>query len=121
MLQMPNIIKNPKVWIAPILCSAITGPVATCLFRLEMNGAPINSGMGTCGMCGPIGVITGWASPTEEAISRGASAVVPTMSHWIGLLLIAIVLPAVITPLINLGCRKLGWVKDGDLALDAGK
>ncbi|MBQ1770889.1 MAG: PTS sugar transporter subunit IIC [Clostridia bacterium] len=121
MLQMPNIIKNPKVWIAPILCSAITGPVATCLFRIEMNGAPINSGMGTCGMCGPIGVITGWASPTEEAISRGASAVVPTMSHWIGLLLIAIVLPAVITPLINLGCRKLGWVKDGDLALDAGK
>ena len=121
MLQMPNIIKNPKVWIAPILCSAITGPVATCLFQLEMNGAPINSGMGTCGMCGPIGVITGWASPTEEAISRGASAVVPTMSHWIGLLLIAIVLPAVITPLINLGCRKLGWVKDGDLALDAGK
>ena len=103
MLQMPNIIKNPKVWIAPILCSAITGPVATCLFRIEMNGAPINSGMGTCGMCGPIGVITGWASPTEEAISRGASAVVPTMSHWIGLLLIAIVLPAVITPLINLG------------------
>ena len=121
MLQMPNIIKNPKVWIAPILCSAITGPVATCLFRLEMNGAPINSGMGTCGMCGPIGVITGWASPTEEAISRGAAAVVPTISHWIGLLLIAIVLPAVITPLINLGCRKLGWVKDGDLALDAGK
>ena len=121
MLQMPNIIKNPKVWIAPILCSAITGPVATCLFRLEMNGAPINSGMGTCGMCGPIGVITGWASPTEEAISRGAAAVVPTVSHWIGLLLIAIVLPAVITPLINLGCRKLGWVKDGDLALDAGK
>ena len=121
MLQMPNIIKNPKVWIAPILCSAITGPVATCLFRIEMNGAPINSGMGTCGMCGPIGVITGWASPTEEAISRGAAAVVPTISHWIGLLLIAIVLPAVITPLINLGCRKLGWVKDGDLALDAGK
>ena len=121
MLQMPNIIKNPKVWIAPILCSAITGPVATCLFRIEMNGAPINSGMGTCGMCGPIGVITGWASPTEEAISRGAAAVVPTVSHWIGLLLIAIVLPAVITPLINLGCRKLGWVKDGDLALDAGK
>ena len=121
MLQMPNIIKNPKVWIAPILCSAITGPVATCLFRIEMNGAPINSGMGTCGMCGPIGVITGWASPTEEAISRGAAAVVPTVSHWIGLLLIAIVLPAVITPLINLGCRKLGWVKDGDLVLDAGK
>ncbi len=121
MLQMPNIIRNPKIWIAPILCSAITGPIATCLFRLEMNGAPINSGMGTCGLCGPIGVITGWAAPTQEAISRGAVAIVPTPMHWIGLLLIAIVLPAVITPLINAGCRKLGWVKDGDLALDAGK
>ena len=52
MLQMPNIIKNPKVWIPPILASAITGPLATCVFKLEMNGAAINSGMGTCGMCG---------------------------------------------------------------------
>ena len=121
MLQMPNIIKNPKIWIAPILCSAITGPVATCLFRLEMNGAPINSGMGTCGLCGPIGVITGWAAPTQEAIARGAVAVAPTPMHWIGLILVAVVLPAVITPLINEGCRRLGWVKDGDLALDAGK
>ena len=121
MLQMPNIIRNPKIWIAPILCSAITGPIATCLFRLEMNGAPINSGMGTCGLCGPIGVITGWAAPTQEAISRGAVAITPTPMHWIGLILIAIVLPAVITPLINEGCRKLGWVKDGDLALDTGK
>ena len=121
MLQMPNIIRNPKIWIAPILCSAITGPIATCMFRLEMNGAPINSGMGTCGLCGPIGVITGWAAPTQEAISRGAVAITPTPMHWIGLILIAIVLPAVITPLINEGCRKLGWVKDGDLALDTGK
>ena len=121
MLQMPNIIRNPKIWIAPILCSAITGPIATCMFRLEMNGAPINSGMGTCGLCGPIGVITGWAAPTQEAISRGAVAITPTPMHWIGLLLVAIVLPAVITPLINEGCRKLGWVKDGDLSLDTGK
>ena len=121
MLQMPNIIRNPKIWIAPILCSAITGPIATCMFRLEMNGAPINSGMGTCGLCGPIGVITGWAAPTQEAISRGAVAITPTPMHWIGLILIAIVLPAVITPLINEGCRKLGWVKDGDLSLDTGK
>ena len=77
--------------------------------------------MGTCGLCGPIGVITGWAAPTQEAISRGAVAITPTPMHWIGLLLVAIVLPAVITPLINEGCRKLGWVKDGDLSLDTGK
>ncbi len=117
MLQMPNIVKNPKIWIAPTLCSAITGPIATCIFGLEMNGAPINSGMGTCGLCGPIGVITGWVSPTDEAISRGAAAIAPSSFDWIGLLLIAIVLPAIITPIINLGCRKLGWVKDGDLKL----
>ena len=59
MLQMPNIVKNPKVWIPATLASAVTGPIATCLFKLQMNGEPINSGMGTCGMCGPIGVITG--------------------------------------------------------------
>ena len=66
MLQMPNIVKNPRVWIPPILASAITGPVATCLFRLEMNGAPINSGMGTCGLCGPIGVWTGWLARAKR-------------------------------------------------------
>lgn len=117
MLQMPNIVKNPKIWIAPTLCSAITGPIATCVFGLEMNGAPINSGMGTCGLCGPIGVITGWLSPTQEAISRGAAAISPTTFDWIGLLLISVILPAVITPVLNLGCRRLGWVKDGDLKL----
>ena len=60
MLQMPNIVKNPKIWIPATLASAVTGPIATCVFKLQMNGAPINSGMGTCGMCGPIGVITGF-------------------------------------------------------------
>ena len=117
MLQMPNIIRNPRVWIAPTVASAITGPIATCVFRLEMNGAPINSGMGTCGMCGPIGVITGWLTPSEAAVARGASAIAPGAMDWIGLLLVCIVLPAVITPIVHLGCRKLGWVKDGDLTL----
>ena len=117
MLQMPNIIKNPRIWIAPILTSAITGPIATCLFRLQMNGAPINSGMGTCGFCGQIGVWTGWLSPSEAALARGASAITPGVFDWLGLILISFVLPAVLAPLINMVCRKLGWVKDGDLAL----
>lgn len=59
MLQMGNIIKNPKIWIAPIVTSAITGPLATCLFKLEMNGAAVSSGMGTCGFVGQIGVYSG--------------------------------------------------------------
>ena len=117
MLQMPNIIRNPKVWIAPIVCSAITGPIATCLFHLEMNGAPINSGMGTCGLCGQIGVWTGWVSPSEAAIAKGAAAISPTGFDWLGLVLISFILPALLCPLINGLCRKLGWVRDGDLKL----
>ena len=117
MLQMPNIIKNPKIWIAPIVTSMITGPIATCLFHLEMNGAPINSGMGTCGLCGQIGVWTGWLAPSESAIAKGASVINPTAFDWLGLILISFVLPAVLAPLINSACRKLGWVKDGDLTL----
>lgn len=113
MLQMPNIMKNPRIWIAPTLASAITGPIATCLFRLQMNGAAVNSGMGTCGMCGPIGVITGWFTPVAE----GAAAITPTAMDWIGLVLICIVLPAALSLLINLPLRKLGWVKEGDLKL----
>ena len=118
MLQMPNIVRNPRVWIAPTLASAITGPIATCVFRLEMNGAPINSGMGTCGLCGLIGVWTGWVSPSEEAIAKGAAAMSPTGFDWLDLILVAIVLPAILAPLINMVCRRLGWVKDGDLKLD---
>ena len=118
MLQMGNIVKNPKIWIAPIVTSAITGPIATCLFRLEMNGAPINSGMGTCGLCGQIGVWTGWVDPSAEAIAKGAVAISPSSFDWLGLVLICFVLPAVLCPIINMFCRKMGWVKDGDLTLN---
>ncbi|MBQ2500018.1 MAG: PTS sugar transporter subunit IIC, partial [Clostridia bacterium] len=117
MLQMPNIIKNPKIWIAPILTSAITGPIATCLFKLQMNGAAINSGMGTCGFCGPIGVITGWLNPSEAAVANGASAMAPAGIDWAGLVLIAIVLPAILTFIFGQVERKLGWIKEGDLKL----
>ena len=117
MLQMPNIVRNPRVWIAPILTSAITGPIATCVFRLQMNGAPINSGMGTCGLCGPIGVWTGWLAPSEEALAKGAAAIAPSGMDWLGLALVSVVLPAILCPLIHALCRALGWVKDGDLTL----
>ncbi len=117
MLQMPNIVRNPKIWIAPTLTSAITGPIATCLFRLEMNGAAINSGMGTCGLCGQLGVWTGWLAPSERALANGAAAIVPGAMDWAGLVLVSFILPAVLCPLINHFCRKAGWVKDGDLTL----
>ncbi len=113
MLQMGNIVKNPKIWIAPTLTSAITGPIATCLFKLEMNGAAVNSGMGTCGLCGPIGVWTGWVAPTN-----GAAPIVPGVMDWLGLALVCVVLPAVICWLLGLASRRLGWIKEGDLKLD---
>lgn len=117
MLQMPNIIKNPKVWIAPTLTSAITGPLATCLFKMEMNGAAVSSGMGTCGLVGQIGVITGWFEPSDVAIGHGAAAISPSAFNWIGLVLICFVLPGVLTWVFGLAERKLGWIKDGDLTL----
>ena len=88
MLQMPNIVRNPRVWIAPTLASAITGPVATCVFHLEMNGAPINSGMGTCGLCGLIGVLihSVFESIWEEPYMMALFFAVAAMLAWAGLL-----------------------------------
>ena len=118
MLQMPNIIKNPRIWIPPILTSLITGPIATCIFGLEMNGAAVSSGMGTCGFVGQIGVITGWFSPSEAAISHGAQAINPGFIDWFGLLLVCFILPAVLTYAFGLILRKINWIKDGDLTLE---
>ncbi|MDO4815959.1 MAG: PTS sugar transporter subunit IIC [Bacillota bacterium] len=112
MLQMGNIVKNPRIWIPAILTSAITGPVSTCLFKLEMNGAAVSSGMGTCGLVGPIGVWSGWSNPVN-----GAAAINPTATDWLGLALICIVLPAILAWLFGTVCRKLGWIKDGDMKL----
>ena len=117
MLQMPNIVKNPKIWIPPILTSAITGPVATCIFKLQMNGAAVSSGMGTCGLVGQIGVITGWFEPSEVAVSHGAVPISPSFIDWFGLVLVCFVLPAVICWLTGKIFRKIGWIQDGALAL----
>ncbi len=112
MLQMPNIIKNPRTWIPPVVASAVTGPIATCLFHLENNGAAVASGMGTCGFVGQIGVYTGWVND----VAAGTKTAITAMD-WIGLVLICFVLPA----LISLGVceleRRLGWIKEGDLKL----
>ena len=117
MLQMGNIVRNPRIWIPPTLASAITGPIATCVFGLEMNGAPINSGMGTCGLCGQIGVWTGWLAPSEEALARGAAAIVPTSFDLLGMILICFVLPAVLSWAFCQILRKIGWIREGDLTL----
>ncbi|MBQ5490476.1 MAG: PTS sugar transporter subunit IIC [Treponema sp.] len=118
MLQMPNIVKNVRIWIPVILTSAITGPISTCLFKLQMNGAPVSSGMGTCGFVGQIGMITGWFSPSDAALAQGATAITPGAMEWIGLVLVSFVLPAVLSWAFGLLFRKIGWIKEGDLTLE---
>ena len=113
MLQMGNIVKNPRIWIPPIIASGITGPVATCLFKLQMNGTPVSSGMGTCGLVGQIGVYTGWV----DDIAAGSKAAI-TAFDWIGLILISFILPAAISLLVGNFLRRIGWIGDNDLKLD---
>ena len=102
MLQMGNIVKNPKIWIPVLLTSAITGPISTCVFHLE--NIPIGSGMGTCGLVGPIGIYT--------AMPEGGA------NMWLGMALVCFVLPAVLTWLFGMILRKIGWIKEGDLKID---
>ncbi len=112
MLQMGNIVKNPRIWIAPTLASAVTGPIATCLFHLNMNGDAVSSGMGTCGFVGQIGVYTGWVRDVDAGVKDAITAM-----DWTGLILISFVLPAILALLFHLLVKKLGWVKDGDMKL----
>ena len=101
MLQMGNICRRPQIWIPPTLAAAIIGPLSTMLFKLECTG--VAAGMGTCGMVGPIGVI---------------SAMEHSPMMWVGLVLCCIVLPAVLSLLFSEIMRKLGWIKYGDMKLD---
>ena len=103
MLQMGNIIRNPRVWIPPTLAAAVTGPVASCVFRME-NGTAVASGMGTCGLVGPIGVMA----------AEGFGGAV----DWLALTLVCFVLPAVLTWLFAMPLRRIGWIREGDLKLD---
>ncbi len=112
MLQMGNIVKNPRIWIPPTLAAAISGPIASCVFQFEMNGAAISSGMGTCGMVGPIGVYTGWL----DSIAAGTKAAITGMD-WLAMILICFVLPAILSVIFCNILRKIGWIKDGDLKL----
>ena len=113
MLQMGNIVRNPRIWIPPTLASAITGPIATCLFHFQMNGAPISSGMGTCGLVGQIGVYTGWVND----VASGAKAGITSMD-WIAMVLVCFVLPAVLSVAFCEVLRRMGWIKENDLKLD---
>ncbi len=115
MLQMGNIVHNPKIWIPPTLASAVTGPIATCLFRFQMNdpSGGVASGMGTCGMVGPIGVYAGWVNDVSLGVKEAI-----TGADWLAMALICFLLPAVLSWLIGLFCRRIGWIREGDLKLE---
>ncbi|MBR2546697.1 MAG: PTS sugar transporter subunit IIC [Eubacterium sp.] len=113
MLQMGNIVKNPLIWVPPIIASAITGPMATCIFELKMNGAAVASGMGTCGLVGQIGIYSGWVAD----IASGAKEAI-TFNDWAGMILICFVFPAIISVAVCDGMRSAGLIKENDLKLD---
>jgi len=112
MLQMGNIVKNPRIWIPAIATSAITGPIATVIFRMQQNGPAVASGMGTCGLVGPIGVFTGWTNDVAAGLKTAITA-----TDWLALALVCFVLPAIISWVFGIACRRLGWIREGDLKL----
>ncbi|MBC2581974.1 PTS transporter subunit IIC [Clostridium sp. DJ247] len=105
MLQMGNIVRNPRIWIPPIIASAIIGPIATTVFKLL--GTPIGSGMGTSGLVGPFETIV-----AMEKAGRGG------LSMYIAIILLEFLLPAVITLVVAEFMRKKQWIKFGDMKLD---
>ena len=101
MLQMGNIVKNPRIWIPATLASAITGPLSTLVFRLECTG--VSAGMGTCGLVGPLGILS----------AMGGSA-----RTWLGIAVVCIVAPAVLSLVFAALLRRIGWIRPGDMKLE---
>ena len=108
MLQMGNIMRKPLVWVPALAASAVTGPVATCLFHMQQNGPAIASGMGTCGFVGPIGLYSGWV----------ADGIVPGAFEWAGLLVVCFALPALVSLAVSAFMRKAGALGQGDMKLE---
>ncbi len=106
MLQIPNIMRNPRIFIPPIVASAVCGPIATCAFKLRCGSS--GGGMGTCGFVGIIDAFN-------------CSVTTGDMPWWLFLIcviLLFFVLPAVICWALGLLLRKVGWIKENDLKLD---
>ena len=104
MLQMPNIMTHPQIWIPATLASAITGPMATMIFKLECTG--VSAGMGTCGLVGPIGCFS----------AMSASGTLNWYS-MLGMFCICFFTPAVLSLIFSEIMRKLGWIKPGYMKL----
>lgn len=103
MLQMPNIIKNSKIWIPPILSSAILGPVSTLIFKME--NTPLGSGMGTSGLVGQIGTY------------NSMKGIYSSSNLMLIIILLHFILPALLSYTFYYFMRKKGLIKDGDMTL----
>lgn len=104
MLQVPNIVKKPIIWLPAILSSAILGPVGTMIFHMTSNAT--GSGMGTAGL---VGQIMTWQNMIQTE---------PAATVLIKIFIIQIILPAIVTLSISEYMRKKGWIKNGDMKLD---
>jgi hypothetical protein len=104
MLQVPNIIRRPLIWLPAIVASAVLGPLATTVLRL--TNIPIGAGMGTSGLVGPIATWTSMAG-TE-----------PLMWIIAKIALLEFIMPAAICLLVAASMRRLGWIKPGDMKLN---
>lgn len=105
MLQVPNILKRPAIWIAPTLAGAILGPISTCW--LQMTNTAAGAGMGTSGLVGQFGT---WA------------AMAGTLPSWlllVEILVMHFLAPALLTLGIDYVLRRIRWVKEGDMKLAA--
>ncbi|MCD1147929.1 PTS sugar transporter subunit IIC [Peptoniphilus sp. KCTC 25270] len=105
MLQMPNIVRNPKIWIPPTLASFLLGPLATVLYKME--NTPLGSGMGTSGLVGQIGTFNAMVGK------------IPTGQLVFQIVLLQIVLPAILSYAIYFVMHKKHWIKDGDMKLSS--
>jgi len=103
MLQIPNLMKNPRILIPPVVASAIVGPLATTVFKIKCNAS--GGGMGTSGLVGVFGVIE-------------ASADISPLMMWLGIALLMFVIPAIVSFAVSELLRKVGWIKFGDMKLE---
>ena len=105
MLQVPNILRRPLIWLPPIISSAILGPIASAV--LHMVSTPIGSGMGSAGF---VGQIAAYGAMLETGMSSKVALIQIIIMHF--------VLPTVVTLIFSEGMRKAGWIKDGDMKLE---
>lgn len=106
MLQVPNLVKKPILWLPPVISSAILGPVSSCLFKMISN--PVGSGMGSAGLVGQF-------MAYDSMVAGGFTSIAALLE----ILAMHFVLPAVLTLAIAEGMRKMGLIKFGDLKLNA--